>query len=101
MLQLLIELPPEVRIVEGRMYPEHIVIPAPKISQELSLGSCCRQLGVEELITEASLKRFCKVILPWGSRLDASRAKMCWQQSSRASAINSGPLSDRMNVGAG
>ena len=56
------------------MWPKRVVLPAPAISQELSLGSCGEQLGVEELIPEASAERFCKAVLPWGSRLDVGRA---------------------------
>jgi hypothetical protein len=60
--------------LEGRMRPECVVLPAPAISQELSLGSRGEQLGVEELIPEASVERFYKAVLPWGSWLDVGRA---------------------------
>jgi len=56
------------------MWPERVVLPAPAISQELSLGSCHEQLGVEELIPEPSVERFRKAVLPWGSRLDVGGA---------------------------
>jgi len=52
------------------MWPERVVLPAPVISQELGLGSCGEQLGVEELIPEPSVVRLHKAILPWGFRLD-------------------------------
>jgi len=54
--------------LEGRMWPERVVLPAPAISQELSLGSCGEQLGVEELIPETSVERFRKAVFPWRSR---------------------------------
>ena len=37
------------------MWPERVVVQAPAISQELSLWSRGEQLGVEELIPEASV----------------------------------------------
>ena len=45
-----------------------------QLNQELSLGSCGEQLGVEELIPEASVERFFKAVFPWGARLDVRRA---------------------------
>jgi len=56
------------------MWHERVLLPAPAISQELSLGSCGEQLGVEELIPEPSVERFRKAVLPWGSRFDVGRA---------------------------
>ena len=56
------------------MRPERVVLPAPAISQELSLWSRGEQLGVEELIPEAAIERFRKAVLPGGSRLDVGRA---------------------------
>ena len=56
------------------MWPERVVLPAPAISQELSLWSRGEQLGVEELIPEASVERLRKAVLPWGSWLDVGRA---------------------------
>jgi len=56
------------------MWPERVVLPAPAIGQELSLGGCGEQLGVEKLIPEPSIERFRKAVLPWGSRLDVGGA---------------------------
>jgi len=55
------------------MWPERVVLPAPAIIQELGLGCCAEQLGVEELIPEPSVERFRKAVLPWGSRFDVGR----------------------------
>ena len=74
MLQLLVELLPGRTLLEGRMWPECVVLSAPAISQELSLRSRGEQLGVEKLIPEAYVERFCKAVLPWGSRLDVGLA---------------------------
>ena len=60
--------------LEGRKWPERVVLPAPAISQELGLGSSSEQLGVEEIIPEPSVERFLKAVLPWGSRLDVGGA---------------------------
>ena len=57
------------------MCPERVVLPAPAISQTLSLGSRGEQLGVEELIPEASIERFRKTVLPRKSRLDGGRCR--------------------------
>jgi hypothetical protein len=46
------------------MWPERVVLPAPAISQQLGLGSHGEQLGVEELMPEAAIKRFRKSVLP-------------------------------------
>ncbi len=56
------------------MWPERVVLPAPAIGQDLRLGSCGEQLGVEELIPEAAVKGFRESVLPWGSRRDVGRA---------------------------
>ena len=74
MLQLLVELLPGAFVLEGRMGLHYVVTLASAISQKLSLGARCEQLCVEELITEASIERFCKAVLPWGFRLDVVRA---------------------------
>jgi len=37
------------------MWRESVVLPAPAISQELGLGSCGEQLGVEKLIPEPAV----------------------------------------------
>ena len=55
------------------MWPERVVLPAPAISQELSLGSRCKQLGIEELVPESPVERLRKAVLPRGSRLDVGR----------------------------
>jgi hypothetical protein len=60
--------------MQGRMGPKRVVLPAPAISQELSLGSRGEQLGVEELIPEPTVERFRKAVLPRRSRLDVGRA---------------------------
>jgi hypothetical protein len=54
--------------------PECVVLPAPAISQQLSLWSCGEQLSAEELIPEPAVERFRKAVLPRGSRLDVGRA---------------------------
>ena len=74
MLQLLVEMPPGAYAPRGPNVALTRCIPAPAISQELSLGSCGEQLGVAELIPESSVERFCKAVLRWGSRLDVGRA---------------------------
>jgi len=56
------------------MWPERVVLPAPAISQALGLGCCGEQLGVEKLILEPSVERFCKAVLPWRSRCDVGGA---------------------------
>ena len=56
------------------MRPECVVLPAPSISQELSLGSRGEQLGVEELIPEPAIERFRESVLPGRSRCDLGRA---------------------------
>jgi hypothetical protein len=55
------------------MRPERVVLPAPAISQELSLWSRGEQLGVEELISEPPVERHGKAIFPRGSGLDVGR----------------------------
>jgi hypothetical protein len=59
------------------MWPERVVLQAPAISQELSLGSHGEQLGVEELIPEAAIERFRESVLPGRSRRDLGRAGGC------------------------
>jgi hypothetical protein len=54
------------------MRPGRVVLPAPAISQELSLWSRGEQLGVEELIPEPPVERLGKAVLPRGSGLDVS-----------------------------
>jgi len=56
------------------MWPERVVLPVPAISQGLGLGCCGEQLGVEELIPEPSVERFCKAVLPCRSRFDVGGA---------------------------
>ncbi len=56
------------------MRPECVVLPAPAISQELSLECRGEQLGVEELIPEPAVERLGKAVLPWRSGLDVGRA---------------------------
>ena len=56
------------------MRPERVVLPAPAISQELSLWSRGEQLGVEELIPEPPVERLSKAVLPRGSGLDVGRS---------------------------
>ena len=56
------------------MRPECVVLPAPAISQELSLRRRGEKLGVEELVPEPSVERLGKAVLPWGSRLDVGGA---------------------------
>ncbi len=56
------------------MWPECVVLSPPAISQELNLWSRGEKLGVEDLIPQASVERFCKAVLRWGSRLDVGRA---------------------------
>jgi hypothetical protein len=38
------------------MQPEGVVLPAPTISQDLRLRSCCELLGIEELIPEPAVE---------------------------------------------
>jgi hypothetical protein len=57
------------------MWPERVVLPAPAISQELSLGSRGEQLGVEELIPESAVKRFGKGRSP---TVIPARCRPCW-----------------------
>jgi hypothetical protein len=56
------------------MRPECVVLPAPVICQQLSLGSRGEQLGVEELIPEPAVERLGKAVLPRLSGLDVGRA---------------------------
>ena len=56
------------------MWPQCVVLPAPAISQELILGSRREQFWFEDLVPEACVERFCKAVLPSGSRLDVGRA---------------------------
>jgi len=56
------------------MWPERVVLPAPAISQQLSLWSFGEQLSVDELITELAVERLSKAVLSWGSWLDVGRS---------------------------
>ncbi len=56
------------------MRPECVVLPAPAIGEELSLGSGGEQLGIEELILESIIEGLRKAVLPRGSWLDVGRA---------------------------
>jgi hypothetical protein len=60
--------------LEGRVRPERVVLPTPTIGQDLRLRSCGKELGVEELISEPAIERFCDSVLPVGSRRDLGRA---------------------------
>ena len=60
--------------LEDRARPKGVELPSPAIGEELSLGCCGEKLGVEELISESSIERFRKAVLPRGSRLDVGRA---------------------------
>ncbi len=46
------------------MGPEGVVLPAPAISQGLSLGHRGEEHGVEELVPEEAVERFSKAVLP-------------------------------------
>ncbi len=85
------------------MRPECVVLPAPTIGQDLRLRSGGEQLSVEELIPEPAIERFRESVLPGGSRpmYAVLVVVLASHQSRRAWAMNSGPLSLRMNAGAG
>ena len=90
------------------MRPEGVVLPAPSISQGLGLGHGGEQLGIQELIPEPavvdaverssydSAKPFCH--RDPGS-MYAVVVLLLSAQPLRAWAMNSGPLSLRMNAG--
>jgi len=51
-----------------------VVLPAPAISQALRLGHCREQLGIEELVPEATVEQFGKTVLSRRSWLHVGRA---------------------------
>ena len=53
---------------------EGIALETPEIGQALGFRQRGEHLGVQEFIPEASVERFCKAVLPWGSWLDIGRA---------------------------
>ena len=84
------------------MGPEGVVLPAPAIGQALGFRHRGEQLGVEEFIPEPAVERLGKAVLPRCSWFDVGSAgALFWHHFLRAWAMNSGPLSDRMNLGAG
>jgi len=46
--------------LEGRMWPESVVLPAPAIDQYLCRWGCGGELGAEEFIQEAAVERLIK-----------------------------------------
>ena len=84
------------------MRPEGVVLPTPAISQGLGLGHGREQMGLKEFILDPGVERFRKPFLPRGSGLDVRRlVLLLFTQLLRAWAMNSGPLSLRMNGGLG
>jgi len=58
---------------EGRIWPKHVVLPAPTITQDLRFRSRGEQLGIEELISEKGVEEFRETGLPRGARCDEGR----------------------------
>jgi len=91
--------------------PERVVLPAPAIGQDLSFWGCGEQLGVEELIPEPAVvdeveQSSYDSAKPFshgdpGSMVAVVVVLLASHQARTACAMNSGPLSDRMNAGAG
>jgi len=70
--------------------------------QDFHLWSGGEQVGVAELVLEASVERLAKDVLPRGSRLKvAVHVPLNAHELRRAWALKSGPLSDRINDGSG
>jgi hypothetical protein len=57
------------------MRPEDVVHPAPSIGQGLRLGHGGEQLRIQEFITEATVERFGKAVLPRRAWLDIGRCR--------------------------
>ncbi len=84
------------------MGPEGVVLPAPTISQGLSFSHRGEQFGIEELVPASAVERFAKPFCHGDPGLMyAVVVVLLSAQRLRAWAMNSGPLSLRMNAGAG
>lgn len=109
-MQHLLELPPAVYAPGGpnaacrrsRAELLVVVLPAPAISQGLFLSHRGEQFGIEEFISEPAVEEFGKSVLHGepGS-IYVVVVVLLSAQRLRAWAMNSGPLSLRMNAGAG
>jgi hypothetical protein len=101
--EFMLQLPVELQPLEGRVWSERVVLPAPTIGQDLSFWGCGEKLNVEELIPEPVVERLRKAVLPRGSWLDVSRAGGATGLTPVPQSLRNGlrPVSDRMNAGAG
>lgn len=60
-------------LLESRMRPKGVVLPATTIGQASGLSHRGEQLDVQELVPIPAIKRFGKAVLPWGAWLDVGR----------------------------
>src|SRR5450755_446770 len=87
-------------VAQRRVRPLRVVFFAPPLRQNLCLLQRVEDLAVQELIAQLPVETLTVAVLPWTPRFDVQRPGAHFPSHFRnSSAINSGPLSERICSG--
>lgn len=87
-------------VMERHVRPHCIILAAPALDHDLRLAERIEDFPVEQLVSQPGIRALDVAVFPWPSRRDVCRphANRCGPCLT-ASAMNSGPLSERMCPG--
>ena len=80
-------------VTQRRVRPVVVVLPPPRLDDDLGLAERAELLDVEQLVAGSAVQRLNEGRLPQGAGLDVDGAGAAgWHQWRTAQAVNSGPL---------